>query len=204
MLVKVCGVKTESNIRDLAELAIDMVGLNFYPTSKRYVDASVIPQWYDELPDAVSRVGVFVNADLDDILDLVDEYRLDMVQLHGDEDVKFTNKIARQIPTIKAIKVSGPDTIATAHHFEYVDYILFDKASPSHGGSGQKFDWAHLQEYNMDIPFLLSGGIGPLDINLHAKIDHPMFIGVDINSKFELAPGIKDTGLIASFVKVLK
>lgn len=205
MIVKVCGIKTESNIRDLSPLDFDMVGLNFYPSSPRYVDASVVPQWYDILVDSVSRVGVFVNMEMDDVLDFVDEYRLDYVQLHGDESLDYIKRISKHVSIIKVCRVDESfDFEDTLPYEEYIEYFLFDTATPNYGGSGNKFSWDLLQNYNGNRPYLLSGGIGPEDI-MHVKsIKDPRLVGVDINSKFEISTGVKNVPLISDFLKNIK
>lgn len=201
MIIKVCGIKTEENIRSISEIDIDMIGLNFYEPSKRYVDKSVIPQWYDMLPEKISRVGVFVNMDEDDLLDFVDEYRLDYAQLHGNESIEYVKEIHKSIPVIKVFRVGKEFDIRSTADFSFVDYILFDTDNKSFGGSGQQFDWEILSDYPLDIPFLISGGIGPLDAIKIKKINHPNFGGIDINSKFESMPGIKDMKLVSQFVQ---
>lgn len=204
MIIKVCGIKFEANIRAISKLSIDMIGLNFYSPSVRYVDESVIPEWYDMLDDEVSRVGVFVDMDADDIFDYVDEYRLDYVQLHGNESLETVQSIAAQVPVIKVFRVGEDFDMNAVQEYAFVDYILFDKDSKGFGGSGHKFDWSILDAYNLEVPFLLSGGIAPDDVVAIKSFAHPKFVGIDINSKFESEPGIKDMALVESFVGALR
>ncbi len=201
MIVKVCGIKTEQNIRDIAKLHIDMIGLNFYRPSVRYVDESVDPLLYDMLDDPVSRVGVFVNMEIDDLLDYVDEYRLDFAQLHGDEDVDYCRALSKQIPVIKVFRIAEGFEITEVLAFDFVNFVLFDKDSKNYGGSGQKFEWDILKEYPLSVPFLLSGGIGPDDVDLVKSMVHPHFVGIDINSKFESEPGVKDIDMVRRFLE---
>jgi len=126
MIIKVCGIKTEQNIKELSSIDINMVGLNFYPESDRYVHGAVIPQWYDLLPNSISRVGIFVNMEFDDLLDLVDEYRLDYVQLHGNEDLLYTKMLKRHVSIIKVCKVGNSFDVSELTPYSFVDYILFD------------------------------------------------------------------------------
>jgi len=167
MIIKVCGIKSEDNLAALSSLPIDMVGLNFYKPSPRYVGPEVVPQWYDVLPDEVSRVGVFVNESMDDIMDIADEYRLDYVQLHGDEDVGFCNEAAAQLPIIKVVRVgSHIDWSQIERYAEVAEYILFDTDSKAYGGSGHKFDWSLLADYPLSTPYLIGGG------NITATMSH--------------------------------
>ena len=204
MIVKVCGIKTEENINDISKLPIDMIGLNFYSPSVRYVNAAVVPQWYDTLPDEVSRVGVFVNMELDDLLDLADEYRLDYAQLHGDESIAYTREVAKQLPIIKVVRVADKLDMEDIKKYDFAEYILFDKDSNYYGGSGHQFDWSLLSAYDMETPFLLAGGIGPVDINKLKTFSHAQFAGIDINSRFESEPGVKDAESIGLFLEGLK
>jgi len=205
MIIKVCGIKSEDNLAALSSLPVDMVGLNFYKPSPRYVGPEVVPQWYDVLPDEVSRVGVFVNESMDDIMDIADEYRLDYVQLHGDEDVSFCNEAAAQLPIIKVVRVgSHIDWSQIERYAEVAEYILFDTDSKAYGGSGHKFDWSLLADYPLSTPYLIGGGVGPEDTNLLQSHSHTKFIGVDINSRFEIEPAVKNIELIKKFAYDLK
>lgn len=204
MIIKVCGIRTTENIAELSTMGIDMVGLNFYRASVRYVDDSVLPETYDILPDNVSRVGVFVNETVDDILDKVDEYRLDYVQLHGDESLNLVQEIGRQVGIIKVCRVGPLFDMQTVAPYEFADFILFDTDSKAYGGSGQLFDWSILSSYPLAVPFLLSGGIGPRHVDAILALDHPQFMGVDINSKFESAPAVKDADLLWEFVRSIR
>lgn len=203
MIVKVCGIRTEENIRALSKLPIDMVGLNFYPPSIRYVDDTIGSDLFEMLPDGMARVGVFVNMDIDDVMDKVDEYRLDYVQLHGDESLAYAKEIARQTGLIKVFRVSADFDITTTSQYDFAHYLLFDKDTNCYGGSGHKFDWRVLDLYDGEVPFLLAGGIGPRDAAELKQLAHPLLAGIDINSRFEQQPGIKDVAAVSRFLKEL-
>jgi len=205
MIVKVCGIKTEDNLSALSNIPIDMIGLNFYPSSARYVGPEVVPLRYDILPDELSRVGVFVNESLDEIMDIADEYRLDYLQLHGDEQLDFCVEASTQLPVIKVVRVGKSIDWHQLKGYEGVaEYILFDTNSKAYGGSGHKFDWSLLADYPLEIPYMIGGGVGPTDVQLIKAHKHHQFVGVDINSKFESAPAVKNTELVTQFVLGLK
>lgn len=200
MIVKVCGLRTEENLRDVSE-AYSMVGLNFYMPSIRCV--ALESESYNILPSTVKRVGVFVNETREGILDKVNTYDLDYVQLHGDESVGFGREIAKQVEVIKVFRISAAEDLQNIGAHDYAEYYLFDTYTDAFGGSGKKFDWSVLNNYTGDIPFLLSGGIGPEDSDRILSISHPMFRGVDINSKFESSPAIKDMKMIDQFIEAV-
>jgi len=203
MIIKVCGIRTIENIAEIARLPIDMVGLNFYPPSSRYLDDRIEAERFDLLPDEVARVGVFVNMELENVLDKVDEYRLDFVQLHGDETVEYAQAISDEVGVIKVFRINSHFQMEDTLPYDFVNYLLFDQDTKGYGGSGHKFDWSVLQEYKLSVPFLLAGGIGPNDAAEVKTIVHPSFVGIDINSRFEHSPAVKDTHAIEKFLDQL-
>lgn len=196
MIIKVCGLTQIDNINAVLQSNIDMVGLNFYPNSKRFIS--------QPLSNINSKVvGVFVNESMETILTKANEFNLDYVQLHGTETPEFVRIVAQHYPIIKAIGILEEKDIKVVSLYTDATYILLDKKSPMHGGTGQKFDWDLLQAYNTDIPFILAGGIGPSDYEALIKINHPQFAGLDLNSQFEIAPGLKDPDLIREFTNII-
>lgn len=189
------------NIRAVEALGVDWIGFIFYPPSKRYVES--VP---DYLPVNVKRVGVFVNESFINILEKVKLFALDIVQLHGDESPQLCQQLNGQgIQVMKAFGIAS--TFPSEKIVEYEEschYFLFDTNTEAYGGSGSKFDWQLLQNYRGNTPFLLSGGISADDVDVIQKFSHPQCIGIDINSKFELSPGIKDIQSIKQFIKSLK
>ncbi len=199
MLIKVCGIRRSPDLINLANTGADWLGLNFYKPSPRYfVDTSITKN-----PN-VKYAGIFVRANLDRLKRIVECYELDLVQLHGDEGVNYCMAVQRLVPVIKVFRVDDQFDFTQIKSFEFCDYLLFDTRTTKYGGSGNKFEWTLLQGYHGRTPFLLSGGIGPDDVPRLLAVDHPSFIGVDINSRFELEPGIKDLKLVSDFVKQIK
>lgn len=194
-------MRNGKNIRAVEALGVDWMGFIFYPPSKRFVDTTP-----DYLPMKAKRVGVFVNESTGIILDKVTLFSLDIVQLHGDESPEQCQELIDK--GIKVIKAFGIGTTFPSDKIEpyegSCDYFLFDTETSAYGGSGRKFNWDILQNYQGNTPFLLSGGIGEDDVQTIQEFSHPMCIGIDINSKFELSPAIKDVQSIQQFIKSLK
>jgi len=207
MKIKVCGMKSPDNIRELSQLPIDLMGLIFYPKSPRYI-GDLAPDALDALPENIGRVGVFVNEDLQVVVDFINKYRLNYVQLHGNESPEYCINLKGLSPEIKIIKAFS---IAEASDFEKtkdyenrVDYFLFDTKTPQYGGSGQKFDWSILNDYTGNAPFFLSGGISAEDALLIRKLENDRIVGLDLNSRFEIEPGLKNIELLHRFIKEIK
>ncbi len=199
LLVKVCGINGENNLKRVSNLDVDMIGLNFYLGSKRFLNNISIT-----IKDKVKRVGVFVNPSMTELLQYSAEAHLDYLQLHGSESPSFCREAKEICPVIKAFGVDEHFDFQLLNDYDMVEYFLFDTKVPDHGGSGIKFNWSKLNEYHGDTPFLLAGGIGPDDASEIKKIKHPMFMGVDINSKFEIEPGLKHVPRVEKFVNELK
>ena len=285
-LIKVCGMRDTQNIREVAALGVNLIGLIFYPKSPRYVesislDAGIIPDYSsltpDPLPEGEGRnmldkqlkeeetkgetrnkqpvsaqlkstqskapfnkvttplslgegqgdeavegqggeaaipkfVGVFVDDMPQNIVTAVYNYHLSYVQLHGDESPVMIDNLRRtlvpdiapQIKIIKAISVSSAEDLKRCEQYEgHVDLFLFDTKCKGYGGSGQKYDWSVLEAYTGQTPFLLSGGIGPDDADRLRDFHHPQCVGIDLNSKFETTPGMKDINLLQNFLHQL-
>lgn len=199
MIIKVCGLKFPENHNSLGALEMDMIGINFYKPSKRYIGDEKLAIIKGQL-----RVGVFVESTKEVILNAIDKHKLDFAQLHGDEAVERCQHIQKYIPIIKVFRISPEFNWSSTEAFEFADYFLFDTATEKFGGSGKKFDWNYLSNYRGSTPFLLSGGISPEDADRILSIDHPQFKGIDINSKFEISPGIKDIKKVEYFIKEIR
>lgn len=212
-------MRDADNIRDISALGVDMIGLIFYSPSPRYVQqfssgAGIIPDYAPDMGKTPLRVGVFVDDMPQNIVTRVYNYKLDYIQLHGNEPRETLENlratidpdIKPKIKIIKAISVSSAEDIKK--YKEYVgaaDLFLFDTKCKTVGGSGEQFDWQVLQAYDGDVPFLLSGGIGPDDAERIKNFHHPKCIGIDLNSKFEIEPALKDVEKLTQFlVKVKK
>ena len=201
--VKVCGMRNADNIREVEMLGIDMMGFIFWPKSSRYV--SKRPAY---LPQKCKRVGVFVDEDMETIKKIADDYALDFIQLHGHESPEQISHLSLLTPhssLIKAFNIATKEDLdATVPYEGLVDYFLFDTKGKSVGGNGEKFDWRVLEAYNGDTPFLLSGGIGPDDAERVRSFHHPKCIGIDLNSKFEVLPALKDINKLKEFIKKIR
>lgn len=203
---KICGMRDPDNIALVAGLKPDLMGFIFYKKSPRYVT-----QWPPEgleLEEKTEVVGVFVNPDIQEIEERHDQKSFQWVQLHGNESPELCQIIKdKNIGVIKAFGVDDSfDFSQLKPYLETVDLFLFDTKSPHHGGTGKKFDWMLLKQYSYKKPFLISGGIGPGDQEALETLfdsDLPVY-GIDINSRFESSPGIKNTHLIQSFIESVK
>jgi phosphoribosylanthranilate isomerase len=201
MIVKVCGMRDAENIREVEALGVDWMGFVFHRTSPRFVGE--LP---DYLPQRAKRVGVFVDETEEQIMETVQLFRLDMVQLHGHETPDFCTRIrSKGLKVIKAINVQNRFPLEEVSSYEGAcDYFLFDTKTLLPGGSGQKFDWSSLSAYRGTTPFLLSGGISPDDADRVEAFVHERCIGIDLNSRFETSPANKDIHLLQSFIEKIK
>lgn len=208
MKIKVCGNRSLEQLKELNDLGIDYAGFIFYDHSPRYVLKELKGNDVKEIELSIEKVGVFVNATEEEIMQQVEDFGLDLVQLHGDETASFCNRISDHIKVIKAFRIADHDINVDwliKEYEEVCDYYLFDKGSVGlYGGTGQKFDWNLLEKSTIGKPFFLSGGIRLDDAEALKKFKHPFFYGLDINSRFEITPGIKDIELIKQFVKKIK
>lgn len=209
MKVKVCGMRNIDNIAELCNLSIDYIGMIFYSKSPRYVETipSINIQLLKDITTSanVQRIGVFVNEDIQYVLDKAKEYQLDYAQLHGNENPEYCNEIREEIPVIKAFSISSSnDFINIEQYSDCCEYFLFDTKTESYGGSGKKFDWSILDKYTGITPFFLSGGISLTDVERIKAMTHPLLYGIDVNSRFEKEPGIKDIELLTQFLNKLK
>ncbi len=201
MIIKVCGMRDANNIHAVEQLAIDWMGFIFYEKSPRACNDALT-----YLPRQVERVGVFVNHSLPTITKLILKYKLDIVQLHGQETPALCTQLRQMgVKVIKAMPIANQEDLILASTYEdVVDYLLFDTKSKLGGGSGKQFDWTILNEYSLKTPFLLSGGIGPKSLHALSKFNHPKLVGYDLNSKFEISPGMKSLELLSPFIDELR
>ena len=219
-------MREPENIRAVEELGVDMIGFIFVPQSKRYVqmissNAGILPDHADNSQELTAtdnsntalRVGVFVDDMPQNIITRIYNYSLDYVQLHGNESAVMIDNLRRSVDPdirkglkiIKAISVANENDVKRWREYEgHADMLLFDTKGNEAGGNGRHFDWSLLDAYDGNIPFLLSGGIDINDAVEIRKIKHPMFAGVDINSRFETEPAVKDVDKIRKFIRLLK
>ena len=211
MKIKVCGITNIDEALALSKAGVNYMGFIFYPASKRYVlHALSLDQIKSVQLPGVLKVGVFVNEHINDVIATATAAGLDMVQLHGDETPNYCKEMANHYPVIKAFRISEIDDVAykIAEYLEEVDYLLFDTASSVYGGSGISFDWKKLANATGQKPYFLSGGIGPDDVSKITSFVESDAAGnciaLDVNSKFETAPGQKNIQLLQSFIPTIK
>ena len=207
MKLKVCGMRESANVKSLVEsIQPDWMGLIFYPASPRFVD-DIQADWIRET--VIKKVGVFVDASFSEIAEKIQKFGLSTLQLHGEESIeevkKLKDKTGLEIFKVFSIGQNIDWSILEAY-LPHVDYFLFDTFTNAYGGSGKTFNWQILLDYPFDKPFLLSGGLSIVHaeaiLELQSKI--PQLAGVDINSKFEIEPGLKDIDLVSEFKNSLK
>lgn len=207
MKIKICGLKDQSNIQELVELQPSYIGFIFYEKSPRYVGNELDEEFIRNLPKGINKVGVFVNASPDYILSVVRQYGLEYVQLHGSELPDFCRSIRQKgVNIIKAFLVDDHFNFMMLNNYKpHCDFFLFDTPGSQPGGNGTSFDWNILKRYDREKPFFLSGGIGNDNIVEVLELAETLPIyGVDINSKFEISPGLKDVGQVRAFVDKVK
>lgn len=194
-------MKYSGNIRELSSLPVDYMGFIFYEKSPRYVGDMDLPAV--NLPPSILKTGVFVDESIDKMLACIDKYHLDVVQLHGRETPETCRYMRSQgVKVIKVFSIEEKEDFSQCQACTGAcDYFLFDTKTPQHGGSGRQFDWAVLQHYRENVPFFLSGGIGADDAEKLRSFNHPAYYGIDLNSRFEIQPGLKDIRLLKQFLK---
>ena len=209
MNIKVCGITQFKQLQQLEALNIDYAGLIFYKDSPRYIGEKITGKQIKDADFDIKKVGVFVDPGYSELLDAIDEYGLDIVQLHGNETPELCEELSAEVEVIKAFRI--PDKSIdidemVADYDEVCDYYLFDTAGlkESFGGTGQQFDWGILKKAKIEKPFFLSGGIGPDDAAKVKAFSHPDFFAIDVNSRFELSPGLKDMAAILKFLQAFK
>lgn len=209
MNIKVCGITTLKQLQQLDGLNVDFAGIIFYKGSPRYAGESIDPAAIKNADFDLKKVGVFVNPEMIDVLDAIDNFGLDVVQLHGEETPEMCEDLSAEVEVIKAFGLSettGNIDELVAPYDAVCDYYLFDTKAENgeSGGTGKKFDWPKIASAKIEKPFFLSGGIGPDDAKLVKAFKHPDYFGADVNSLFEKEPGVKDMALVLKFMHALK
>jgi phosphoribosylanthranilate isomerase len=200
MKLKVCGMRDQDNIHALSALKPDYMGFIFYEASPRYA-GNLPPETLRNL-SGVKKVGVFVNASQQAILHRVEQFGLDMVQLHGDESLEQVEALHNEgLSIIKVFRIHDSIPENSLDFAPYTALFLFDTRTEKYGGSGKKFDWNLLREWQPS--FLLSGGIGPEDVIELKKWKNPALLGIDVNSRVEITPGLKDISKIKEIKKII-
>lgn len=211
MRIKVCGMTRPEQVMQLDEMGVEFAGFIFYPKSPRYVFSHMSKEQLKKLKGQhVNKVGVFVNTPAEEVLQMVDSCGLYLVQLHGDESPRYCEKISNYVTVVKAFRMrEGENILWRAKDYQDVcDMFLFDTEGAGYGGTGKKFNWNILKGENVRKPFFLSGGIQPEDVDLLKEFEKEAvakdLFAIDINSKFEIAPGLKNMDAIRTFVNSMK
>jgi phosphoribosylanthranilate isomerase len=195
MKLKICGMKYPENILEVSQLLPDYIGFIFWEKSSRYFDGEI-----PKINKSIKKVGVFVDATLEEIISKIEKYDLDVIQLHGNESPEFCENLKKKnIQIIKVFSVNDDFNFSTLEPFENTcDYFLFDTKGKLPGGNGITFNWQILKQYKLTKPFFLSGGIGLDEIENIKKLNLPIY-AIDVNSKFEIEAGLKNIELLKSF-----
>lgn len=203
--LKICGMRQASNIAAVAELQPNYLGFIFYHKSPRFI-SEVSAELIKYVPSEIKTVGVFVDEDIETVKAHIFKYNLKAVQLHGQEDVTYCETLkSTGVEVIKAFGINEDfDFSKLEAYLAAVDYFLFDTQTPAHGGSGKIFDWELLTNYAFDKPYFLSGGIDLTHTTAIKNIKDPRLYAIDVNSKFELEPGLKDVEKLREFFKEMK
>ncbi|TWI80681.1 phosphoribosylanthranilate isomerase [Lacibacter cauensis] len=197
-------------LQQLGDLGVEFAGMIFYHKSPRFVLRTLTGAQVKRAKLKVYKVGVFVNASYDEIMNHVENFGLDLVQLHGDETPRFCEQVSEYIQTIKAFRITEDDNIPwkIKDYVDACDMYMFDTMGAGYGGTGKKFDWSMLKGLDIGKPFFLSGGIEPTDAAAVKEFaNEPVaknLFALDMNSKFEISPGIKDMELVKKFVEEVR
>jgi len=208
--IKVCGMTLPDQVNALDEMGVDLAGFIFYPKSPRFIRNKIPAEKMKKIKGRIAKVGVFVNMPYEDLMRTVEDYRLDMVQLHGDETPRYCEQVANYITVVKAFRLSDNDPLdwMIRPFHEGSDMYMFDTLGSGYGGTGKKFDWNVLKDKQIDKLFFLSGGIEPGDEerlkNFATEPVAKKLFAIDINSKFEISAGVKDIERIRKFVTTLR
>lgn len=204
--LKVCGMREPDNILAVAAQGVDFLGFIFYPDSPRYAGATLAPELLRSLPTGVLKVGVFVNEDSSHILHQVAAYGLDLVQLHGTESPAQCAELrAAHVPVIQAFSVGpGFDFGQLIAYVPHCTYFLFDTKGAKLGGNGTVFDWSVLEKYSLPVPYFLAGGIDVEHAEYLKENPLPGLFSIDLNSRFETAPGVKDVPKLSKMICQMK
>lgn len=193
-------MRDSENIRAIEQTKADLMGFIFHPKSPRFVAS--LPEY---MPKKQKRVGVFVNASLEQILAKAQKFSLEYIQLHGDEPPAFCSELKnRGLKVIRAQRIANTDDIIRAESYNMADLMIFDTKTELYGGSGKKFNWQLLENYKGCVPFLLSGGIRSDTFEEIKAFFHPQFAGIDLNSGFEISPALKDVGKLNNFIEKIQ
>jgi phosphoribosylanthranilate isomerase len=204
MQIKICGLKHRDNIEAITALKPNFVGFICYAPSPRFA-AELNDDILAVVPETISKTAVFVNETAETIHQLIDKYHFDAIQLHGNESPEFCAGFKGKVTVLKAFGMDENfDFERLNQYVGSIDFFLFDTKTDKHGGSGRSFDWSLLNEYRLNVPFFLSGGLSLDNLEEVKSISHPQFYGVDLNSRFETEPGLKDINKLKNAFELLR
>lgn len=204
MEIKVCGLRDAENIKAVAALEPDYMGFIFYKPSPRFA-GDIAVEVLKAIPSNIIKTAVFVNEDIEHINAILSKYKFDAIQLHGNEGPEICAMFKGRVKVIKAFGINDDFDFEDLYTYvDHVDYFLFDTKTNAYGGSGESYDWDLLDNYKFDIPFFLSGGLSLNNLESIKNIDHPQFYGVDLNSRFEIKPGLKNIEKLEMAFEMLK
>ena len=200
--IKVCGMRDPENISGVVAASPDFIGLIFYPKSKRFVGFEPSPEVLNKIPEAIKSVGVFVDESPEQVAEIFRNWKLNVVQLHGTETPEYCRQMKKfGITVFKAFAIDENfDFDKLEDYSGACDYFLFDTKGQLPGGTGHKFNWQLLENYEGETPFFLSGGIGPDDLEAIRHFSHPRWRGLDVNSGFEIEPALKNIEKVKNFI----
>jgi len=206
MKIKVCGMRNPSNIEDLVKLSPDYIGFIFYPKSKRFIGNQISDDIQALIPVYIQKVGVFVDEPFESLLEKFRNNKLDMIQLHGSELPGYCERLKKlDIRVIKVFNISSDFNFETVKPYQhFCDYFLFDTEGELPGGTGTKFNWEKLDQYTGEKPYFLSGGIQPSDAKKIKSLTDRKLHAIDINSGFEIEPGLKDIPKLEKFIEEIR
>ncbi|GGD96945.1 phosphoribosylanthranilate isomerase [Planktosalinus lacus] len=206
MKIKICGLKDTNNIRQVSEANPDYMGFIFYPKSPRYVGQELSKDTLETIPESIVKTAVFVDESVENIMNKVNNYGFEAIQLHGDESPAICKELKEQnLTVIKAFAIEETFDFTKLIPYEtHCDYFLFDTKTPAFGGSGKTFDWTLLSQHQLVTPFFLSGGLGVENLDAILKLKNDKLYGLDFNSKLEDAPGLKNIQMINKVLDTIR
>ncbi|MCX6327805.1 MAG: phosphoribosylanthranilate isomerase [Bacteroidia bacterium] len=202
--IKVCGLKDPYNIAEVAVLQPDYMGFILYPGSPRYVSLETAGKLVKYIPSSIQRVAVLVNEPFENAMKIAHSGFFDLIQLHGNETIDYCSKLSININIIKAFSVAQTLPPGLSGYLDFCKMFLFDTAGEKYGGNGKSFDHKILLHYSLDKEFILSGGISSANSTQIKSLKANKLIAVDLNSRFESKPGIKDVKLLKCFIEKIR